>query len=492
MGFDFIDEDKITEPTNVWGINNVVQIALLSFKEKVVVISPITFNQYVAKKSYHNGSNIIPKATYGIGNYGYMDPVSAYPISQDNLSGLTTKLNRTYTAWHYDNGGDSLINWSGKAWDGDTINKKCTEFYKLFWMDDSDLKNKQFKVFDANGALEKTAKRWLRVDLKNTSFSGYLKIYYRTLEDYYNYNSCGQNNLNLDNYINNYNNCQNYINDYNKKDWIADACIKDSNTNKLFTICDKILSDNAVNTSKKRAIVQKQMEYCSKDSRLIDDKNCQKFLDVGFSDSIGYLQSDKKKYLDPIARDVLCKKGHNNYPFCYCLNNEQKEKIYGPINAKRIDDICIMNYCNENAYRPSNYNEITCPPICIQSIDGVNATLKGITQQCNIDSFGKINTEADATNTIVESSPSSTPTPLPSTPLPSTPTSSNILKTYLGPYLDMSPEDENILYIILYIIFALLILYSLNKIIKFFQKKSNQENEEESNQENEEENEEAE
>ena len=345
---DFYGENDIYNPTEVWDVPNIIQICLVTWNNVAIILNPVEFNHHIANKSVNEGDNTVPN-----NNTDKHDPVSGYEILEENFSKISVHLNRKRTAY------------AEKRNDGNRFNI-------LFHIDTSPLVSRQFKEFNAGGTLQSTARRWLYVDLEDTSYTGYYRIFYRKLEDYYNYINCGENNVDIDVYANN-SNCARYINSNNRYNWVADSCIRNSNDQKyLFgDVCTNIISNDNVNTDKKRNIVAAQMKWCATDpNNLLNDSKCKQFWSVGFDSKKGFLKEDKNKYLDSVARDNICKPGHNNYPFCNCLLNEKKKDVFGEVAATKIPDMCLTEFCNETAYRPSNYDEVKCPSYCIQTISG--------------------------------------------------------------------------------------------------------------------------
>lgn len=496
---EFIDENKIYKSTQIWNVDDIIQIGLLSFKDKVIIIDPQIFNNEIANNKINDGDELWPSP-----DQWAHDPVAGYEINQDKLGIIHSELNTSDAAWHsnsksdminfskecpneyqkwsYDSenniikhnlsnmclSGDSTNNkiykekcydandmgiykqlwkynedntiqllsykekcldsngndlylgkcsgsndyqkWfidnkskyikhkqSSKYLDGnknsgdgsvyihekECIENRTTQFYKLFHMDINPLLDRGFKEFDSSTELKKNPKRWLYIDKNGTPYTVYYRIFYRTLNDYLNYKKCYTDNLTLDSY--NDKRCKDYIKDNKKEEWIANMCIRENKVdeNTLFDLCNNQLISNNVSNESKAKIIKKQIEFCKKDQNLIDNNNCKKFWNVNYNDY--YTENTKSVELDDFARS-LCKPGHNNYPFCNCLNNEKNKISYKDAKGKiqKIDDICLMDYCNDTAYRPSNYKDYNCPNQCIQSIDGTNVTIKDIEQKCSI------------------------------------------------------------------------------------------------------------
>ncbi len=385
----YINDNNTYPPTNVWDINNVIQIAFLSYNNKVIIIDPRIFNSIISNTNINDGKDVIPTSRGD--NH---DPVSGYEIKQDKLGQIHSELNTSDAAWHR-NSTSSLIDFNGE---------NTTEFFKLFNIDITSLKNRKFNQFNSSGLLEKTPKRWLYIDKNDTPYTVYYRIFYRTLDDYLTYINCNSNNLKLDSYQNN-NYCKNYINDNNKNEWIANTCVRESiSENNLFGICNNQLVSNDVNNITKKNIIKKQAEFCKKDINLINNPNCRKFWGVGnasFNDY--YTKSDKSDFFEANnwIRNTLCKDGHNNYPFCNCINNEKNKVSYKDSSGKThfISSLCLTDYCTDQAYQPTNYEEAKCPDICIQNVEGNYANIKGVTQTCAINK-----TEQSNQTTILEPS----------------------------------------------------------------------------------------
>ena len=172
--------------------------------------------------------------------------------------------------------------------------------------------------------------------------------------------------------------------------------------NDLFDICNQQLKSHNVDNPDKYSIIKKQAEFCKKGDKingynLINNKtNCSKFWGVG-KDSYNnyYTKANKFEFFekDDWIKKNLCYNTHNNYPFCNCINNEQN-KVYGTDSygtSVSVPDICLRDHCNEQAYRPSGYDEYTCPDLCIQNIEVKYGTLTDAKQSCAINKTEQTN-----------------------------------------------------------------------------------------------------
>lgn len=371
---EIIDEYKIFEPKTIWGINNIIQIGLLSFKNKFIIVEPNSVNQIVTNSNIDDGKNQEPKK-----NDWFHDPVDSYYIDMGKMGNLNQNLNTSDAAWH-SNSENDMIDFNGS---------KTTEFYKLYFMDISILNNKGFKQFDPNSLLHKSAKHWLGIDKSDTSYTVYYRIFYRTWDDYLTNIKCSSNNLNLDNYKKNTNGCKTYIDNNKKQQWVANTCVREKiSESDLFGLCNQQLVSDLVETKDKIEIIKKQMEWCKVDNRLLDKDlsgKCRIFWNTNYNNY--YRENERKTILDKYVKDNLCKPGHNNYPFCNCINNEKNTVQYTDANGQKIKvpDICLKDYCQDESYKTSDYNQTSnCPSQCIQIAEGKYATLKDVTQSCTI------------------------------------------------------------------------------------------------------------
>jgi hypothetical protein len=632
---EFKDENKIDKAIKIWDIDNVLQIGLLSFNDKCIIIKPEVFNNLIANNNINNGKNVAPTP-----DGDSFDPMSGYQINKDTLGQIHSELNIGDAAWHsnsksdkinfaaspevnalgcpndfqkwtydkntkqikhnlsnlcltskytqnfdsnnifkkpcekdlnsfayidqlwyynndntisrganqkhcldgngtniYFNKCDSNNNYqkwaindkynmithkgSGNYLDGDKSEKvylhepscknwRTTQFFKLFYMDTEPLVKRGFKEFSSSTRLEWTPKRWLTINVGPSRYNRYYRIFYRTLDDYLNYNNCYENSLTFDVYNNN-TECRDYIKNNKKEEWIANMCIKDNISEEgLFNLCNSQLNSENISNTSKNNIIKRQIKFCKESDNLINNKNCKKFWNVDYKPY--YDETLKSIELDAHARN-LCKPGHNNYPFCNCLKNEKNKITYKDAigNLQKIDDICLMDSCNDTAYQPSNYNNFKCPNQCIQNMDMQNVSVKGqVSQSCSISSTTSPSTTPSTIpsttpstppSTIPSTTPSTPPSTTPSTP-PTTPPNPNISKSLFN-YNNKSIKsgmkslnidfpiqisdsvhlnEEDLFIILLFIIFIIFMNYYKSKLTsKNYDEEDNAEYDEEYN-----------
>ena len=186
--------------TTVWGIKNIKEIGIASYNDKYWLINPDIFNDIVANKKVNDAdkdNGIAPQK-----DQWYHDPVAGYEITQIDLNELskgilplydynTENISRGDTAWHSDSSNDKKSGYF-EAWGGRSSNDEYTEFYKLFWKECKKFTDRGFKCFNGNcyGGIEFDAKNWIYVDLSDTSYTGYLRVFYRTWDDFYSFINC--------------------------------------------------------------------------------------------------------------------------------------------------------------------------------------------------------------------------------------------------------------------------------------------------------------
>ena len=369
-------------------INNIVDIALLTYTGNVIYIEPHIFKTYCTNiyNSKDDNSDLGCRGDEYIAYNSYFIANSTDKYNNGiALSELTNSSNRLKD---YLKEGESFTTGSGASHNNSSksLFNGCTQFYVLRNLNDSFLTNKGFVKF--NGIQEYLS--WPRRD----SWDWYWRVYYRTIDDFMIYKNCGPNNLLIDNYNNNNFSCKYYIDD-NRINILSKTCAeKTLNDNQLWNICQPLLFSNNVNNTEKRQINQKVIDYCSQSNRLITDKLCKDLWNLSYNSY--YTQNDKASKIDPVARN-LCKPGHNNYPFCYCITNEKYPLEYynDKGEKKQIDPSCVANYCNEEAYKLSDHNEKKCPNVCIQTVIGSYATIKGVDQKCAVNTDTSQTTNPD-------------------------------------------------------------------------------------------------
>ena len=406
--------------TTVWGIPNIKEIGIASFNGKYWLIDPTVFNNVVANKNINGGVNKAPKKD----GRDY-DPVSGYEIHQDKLSDLsrgiinfdgynTESITRSDCAWHK-NANDKMGDFT--AWDNSTVTGKYTEFYKLFWKDCKNFTSKGFKCFNRNctGGLEFDAKNWIYVDLENESYTGYLRIFYRTWDDFYTIINCDKNNFELSSY-NKYPECKTYI-DKNK------SILHNKCNNQQLRWGDKDNIDTCTN-------------WCMISN---NQPNCK--------DSIKPFCNDKNNITTPFCKDWCmknspeCDQGAINYckihlddtTFCGCFDDNMRNIVpddletllYGGNDSYGNNNraICWSKTCADGGYMTQSMKILTdaCPE-CYQ----VTANTKLLFE--NVDS-SKINTNIIQSCNISKNTPSNTTNPpngIASSPNNTTSSSNNI------------------------------------------------------------------
>jgi hypothetical protein len=359
----------------IHGIDNIVHIALLTYTGDVIYIEPHIFKSYCT--TAYNGSD--NNSDLGCGGNEYT-AYNSYFIANDsnehkNNVAFTELTNSSNTLKSFLGEGVSFTTESGASHNKGSRYNGCTQFYNLRTLNDNFLINKKFNAF--SGVAQYLS--WAR----SNTWDWYWRVYYRKVDDFMEYKNCSSNNLSIDNYINNNFLCKDYVNNGRLK-YLSNLCINKSvSDDQLLNICQPLLLSDAIDTSDKSNINKKLLNYCSQSDRLINDSNCKKFWNTDYNSY--YKQSDKLNYLDSAARS-LCGNGHNNYPFCNCINNQKEQLTY--INSKgetqKIDDSCLSIYCNEKSYKLSDHKEKLCPNVCIQTVYGAYSTIKDVQQKCEI------------------------------------------------------------------------------------------------------------
>lgn len=373
--------------TTIHGVSNIRDIGLLTYNNDIIYIEATIFKDYctTVSNTEDNESNLECDGdeytainSYFIADNKDKDKVDAALSSLiESSKKLKDILNEgiefsTNTGASHNDSNDAIVNFG---------NEKCTQFYKLRNMNDKKILDRKFKRFPG-------LKHWLSY-FRSDTYDWYWRVYYRTEDDYYNYMDCSSNNLNLDNYKKNTNGCKTYIDNNKKQQWIANTCVREKiSESDLFGLCNQQLVSNLVETKDKIEITKKQMEWCKEGDRLLDKDlsgRCRIFWNTNYNNY--YRENERKTILDKYVKDNLCKPGHNNYPFCNCINNEKNTVQYTDATGKKIKvpDICLKDYCADESYKTSDYNQTSnCPSQCIQIAEGRYATLKDVTQSCTI------------------------------------------------------------------------------------------------------------
>lgn len=373
--------------TTIHGVSNIRDIGLLTYNNDIIYIEATIFKDYCTTVSNTkdnekylecDGDQYTAINSYFIANNddnGKVDvAISSLIESSKKLKnilkeGIEFSIN---SGASHNNAKNSRV---------DFRNEKCTQFHKLRNMDDKKILDMKFKRFPG-------LKHWLSY-FRSGTYDWYWRVYYRTEDDYYNYMDCSSNNLNLDNYNKNTNGCKTYIDNNKKQQWVANTCVREKiSESNLFGICNQQLVSDLVDTKDKIEIIKKQMEWCKEGDRLLDKDlsgRCRIFWNTNYNNY--YRENERKTILDKNVKDNLCKPGHNNYPFCNCINNEKNTVQYTDATGKKIKvpDICLKDYCQDESYKTSDYNQTSnCPSQCIQIAEGKYATLKDVTQSCTI------------------------------------------------------------------------------------------------------------
>jgi len=392
--------------TTVWDIPNIKEIGIASFNDKYWLIDPIVFNTVIANKNINGGENKAPKQ-----DDWFHDPVSGYEIKQDNLGDLSRgiiefdgynneSIQRSDCAWHSNTNSD-MISGNFTTWTGSTVTGKYTEFYKLFWKECNKFTSNGFKCFNRNctGGLEFDAKNWIYVDLKNTYYTGYLRIFYRTWDDFYNTINCNTNNFELSSY-NKYPECKKYID--NNRSILYNKC-----NNQQLHWDDKDNIDTCTN-------------WCLQSN---NQPNCK--------DSIKSFCNNKNNITTSFCKDWCiknspeCDQGVINYckthlddtTFCGCFDDNMRKIVpdeletllYGNNNRA----ICWSKTCTDGGYMTQSMkNLVDACPECYQ----VSANNKILIE--NVDR-SKIQTN------LIQSCNTSNNTPLNNTPSNNTPQNNN-------------------------------------------------------------------
>ena len=356
--------------TTVHGVQNVKDITILSYdsKDHGYIISADSFLSRIYEEINIKDDDDRDKC-----NKDVYKPKKAYKTDMFWICGNDENCKKNHGAPH----------------DNDEMYEGCTKFYNLYGNDrmtreKQRLKDMGFKSFDNN---KDSSKNWIVIPRGDYKYNWYWRVYYRTWDDYLDYIKCNRDNLNLDNYKQNKDECKTYINKNNKQQWIANTCVREKiSENDLFDICNQQLGSDKVNNEDKIKIIKKQMEFCKEGQNLKDNSKCQTFWNLDYNNY--YIQSDKYNTFekDNWIKNTYCKPGHNNYPFCNCINNEKNNVQYTDAKGQKIKvpDMCIFESCSSNSYRPSNYKDYKCPDQCIQIMDVVNGTIKNAKQSCTI------------------------------------------------------------------------------------------------------------
>jgi hypothetical protein len=377
--------------TTVWDIANIKEIGIASFNDKYWLIDPIVFNTVVANKNINGGEDEAPKQ-----DDWYHDPVSGYEIKKDNLGDLsrgiiefdgynTESIQSSDCAWHSNTNGD-MISGNFTTWTGSTVTGKYTEFYKLFWKECNKFTSKGFKCFNRNctGGLEFDAKNWIYVDIDG-NYTGYLRIFYRTWNDFYNTINCNTNNFELSSY-NKYPECKKYI---------------DNNSSILYNKCN-----NQQLSWGDRDNINTCTNWCLKSN---NQPNCKDSIKSFCNKSENITTSFCKDWC--IKNSPECDQGAINYckthlddtTFCGCFDDnmrtivpdELETLLYGGNNSYGNNNraICWSKTCGDGGYMTQSMKGLVnaCPEcyqvtannkILIENADR-SKILTNLIQSCN-------------------------------------------------------------------------------------------------------------
>lgn len=379
--------------TTVHSVQNIKDIAILAYNGNV---------SYVPADIFIDCINLGGGIDRDMGNGDQKcdewdtEPQSAYKITNhDRLSSNSS--------------GSRFNKGDGAAHDNDKKYYDCTKYWNLFsddrmTIEKQNLYNNKFKRFnDDNNARE----NWIGNDEDGRKSGGpagkryrlFWRVYYRTIDDYFNLNKCGQDNLELNSYNNN-KNCKDYIQN-NKWSYLSNACLKLSDDQLFSEACNDAVNRDDNN---KERIMKKRMEYCKDNRRIIDNQNCKIFL----NQRPDKLAQRDKEALDTWVVNTFCGSGSNpndktfiqpNKEFCACVNEIRPEKRveYRDANdlngsIKTISGVCNTDDCQNNnkAYKQFGHDSAVggCPKnICIQNQEMKNLiSAKNISQNCNIQS----------------------------------------------------------------------------------------------------------
>lgn len=390
-------------PRTIWGINNILHIGILGWQVPTTdpistindqgrIIDPTTFLDVVVTPNKINGADggncIAPKTDTDM-----EDPVSGYEIPESELKKLTvlnygngylsSELTRAQTGWARDSNRPAVSNL--RRWDGAIQTGRGTEFYFLFWKQFPLFANRNFKCFPFNGenkcgsrvvnlsgncsgGLEFNPRNWIYVNLENTDYTGYLRIFYRTCEDfitYVNTLSPGQ--------ISNFTNKQaskfaNKLSISIKENFESSKCN-----------LENILTDKNCNTTELKLYKQyinSMNNYCKREDKVTNDL-CYDFVNEKFKYSDGeILQIDKSNKLDliTILENTCSNKNYWENDNCLSINISKPEIIQKQVNelkdSKNEKDIALYKslvekYGNEFTYQEclNNILQDKCTPL---------------------------------------------------------------------------------------------------------------------------------
>jgi cbb3-type cytochrome oxidase subunit 3 len=389
------------EVEEIYGIKNILHIALLTYSGDIIYLEPGIFKKYCtsAYNSDDDESDLGCKGDeYSAYNSSYISldgKKTEKSTAIDNLEKSSSKLKTIL------NDGIEFSIDSGASHNSDSLVNGCTQFYTLKNLNDSNLLNKEFLPFSGY-------QHYLSLYRRDT-YDWYWRVYYRTVDNYFKYLNCSEENFKFESYNDIL--CKTYINDSNstrKSKILGKACANTTlSDSQLWDICFPLVDsdDRLVDNSYKKQIQEKALKYCSNSNKLLNDAKCKQFWNINYNNY--FKQSDKLQYLDPIAKD-LCKPGHNNYPFCYCIWNEKNPLIYIDMTdqTRRIDDSCVSDLCNADAYKLSDHAEKKCPNACIQTIRANYANLNNLKIDCKLDTNGTT-TETSTTTQTSTTTPAS-------------------------------------------------------------------------------------
>ncbi len=356
---------------DLWGVKNIVDIALCGHQgnneeNKTYFICDINaFADLMGRVSVKGGDKRAPTLT-GNANDD-LRPVDGYQISISDLSKLNGSLTR-YHASQHNQKAETTMTWSGKRWDGASVNDKCTQFYKTFWRDYTFIKDLGFRLFEDNASVEGSAKHWINVDLPSTDYCAFLMIWYRTADSYVSARKCGV----LKNYRSD-DKCKTLLDGvdaYRMK--IADYCAGLSPSD------PEIFSDECNNAFIKNynasEISRKRVEYCQNPSKLRTDKNC---LAIGNVAEPSNVMPEHKFLLDSYVRKNLChsKMSQTNeglLEFCSCIiEPRESQKIIDQNTGNELAPACYNTTCPDKGYHPVNKDN--CPQtFCLQQTQFTN------------------------------------------------------------------------------------------------------------------------
>jgi len=350
--------------TTVYNINNIKYVKLLSYDGKVFRIDPSAFNSCT-------GINFQPAGNYDRYNckdWNNRTPINGYGINFNNTQSVIQPLINSSST----NGDNPVFNQSyGATADNNDLYSSCTKLYKLLNADASVVGN-GYTEFPTDNNI---------YDLhQQNGYNLYFRVFYITVPSWINVNNCASPASYDNNPV-----CKKYIQSPEYNNLAGDWC-RSNNPFETMCIDYGIYSPNNLNS-----LFEYQTKYCIEGNRMITDPNCKPL----------YLPNwgtpNTKAKLDTYADHMCTNLDSNNKEFCGCVNQEPDKQFKLQGDTAYVSPYCFDSICNSpNAYKEADSASIrsSCPS-CIQNMRITGATkINDVKQACNV-STGSNNTSKD-------------------------------------------------------------------------------------------------